>query len=115
MRGVLISVVWLLATWSCASKNGEANDKRYSLAGTIIRLNNDTHVAVVKHGPIKDSNGRVWMEAMTMEFPVRDRGEFSRLRVGQKVRATVHQRETDFEYWIGEIQVDQRPSESSEP
>ncbi len=106
MPRILITVVWLLVLWSCSSKNDDANAKRHSLSGTIVRLSNDRYIAVIRHGPIKDLDGKVWMEAMTMEFPVRDRSEFSRLRVAQRVRATVHQRESDFEYWIGEIQLD---------
>lgn len=109
MPRILITVVWLLALWSCSSKNDDPNGRRYSLTGTIVRLSNDTHIAVIKHGPIKDSDGKVWMEAMTMEFPVRRRSEFSMLRVGQHIRATVHQRESDFEYWIDEIQLDEKP------
>jgi Cu/Ag efflux protein CusF len=43
------------------------------------------------------------MEAMTMEFPVRDQAEFAKLAPGKRIRATVHVQELD--YWISEIQL----------
>jgi Cu/Ag efflux protein CusF len=43
------------------------------------------------------------MDAMTMEFPVRDAAEFAKLRAGEKITATVHTRPDTFEYWISDI------------
>jgi Cu/Ag efflux protein CusF len=92
------------ATWSCARKNpNESAENRYSLEGTVIRLDPKTKLATIQHRAISDANGRVWMDAMTMDFPVRQESEFNKLKSGQKIRATVHQRESDFDYWISGI------------
>jgi protein SCO1/2 len=54
-------------------------------------------IAVIKHDAIEG-----WMEAMTMEFPVRDRAEFAKLREGMRIQATVEVQ--DLDYWLTSIQ-----------
>jgi Cu/Ag efflux protein CusF len=54
------------------------------------------HIARIKHQKVEG-----WMEAMTMEFPVRDETEFHALHTGDQIEATVFVQDTDF--WIGEI------------
>jgi hypothetical protein len=49
------------------------------------------------------------MEKMTMEFPVKDRKEFAKLRAGQHIRAKVFQHPSDFEFWIGGIEAVEPP------
>lgn len=53
------------------------------MRGEITRLDDKNKVAVIKHDEIKD-----FMEAMTMGFPVEEK-EWSKLRVGMKMKATV--------------------------
>ena len=55
--------------------------------------------AVIKHDTIEG-----WMEAMTMEFPVRDKAEFAKLGEGKRIRATVHVQ--DLDYWLSDIQAE---------
>jgi len=78
---------------------------RYRLEGRIVRLYAEDRVAAIRHGPIQDDRGNVWMEPMTMDFPVRDPQEFARLRVGQEIRATVHRVDADLDFWISQIQT----------
>lgn len=100
----------VLVVCSCSSPPQPAGTvKQYSLSGSVVRLNERSHVATIKHGPIKGASGETWMEPMTMDFPVRDKDEFSRLKPGQQIRATVHQRESDYEYWLSSIQVQPPP------
>jgi Cu/Ag efflux protein CusF len=47
------------------------------------------------------------MEAMTMEFPVREKAEFAKLAQGQRIRATVNVQ--DLDYWLTDIQPETRP------
>lgn len=61
--------------------------------GEIVRLDAQVRTAVIKHQKICD-----WMEAMTMEFPVRDAQGFAALKPGDKVVATVHI--GDPEFWL---------------
>jgi Cu/Ag efflux protein CusF len=73
--------------------------KRYALHGEVLRLDAQGKIAAIKHQKIGD-----WMEAMTMEFPVKDQPEFDKLRTGEKINATVFVQGNT--YWVGEIQED---------
>ena len=77
----------------------------YTFSGEVIALNPEKKVAKIKHGPITDVAGKVWMEAMTMEFPIKDAKQFAILRPGLKVKAKLFQRPADFEYWVGDIET----------
>src|SRR5215813_11231649 len=72
-----------------------AEIKRYELRGEVKRLEAD-HIAVIQHEKIGD-----WMGAMTMQFPVKDPGEFAKLRPGQRIQGTVFVQ--DLQFWLGEI------------
>ncbi len=61
-----------------------------------MRLDPAGHIAKIRHQKIVG-----WMEAMTMEFPVKDPHDFETLRVGDRIQATVFVQ--DLNYWIGEI------------
>lgn len=75
----------------------EAPAQRYSLRGEILRLDPAAHTATIKHEKIDG-----WMDAMTMEFPVRDSKAFAALRTGEHITATVFVTASG-PYWIGEI------------
>ena len=80
----------------------EAKDEtlhRYALHGEVLRLDPQGKIAAIKHQKIGD-----WMEAMTMEFPVKDQADFNKLREGEKISGTVFVQGTT--YWVGEIQED---------
>jgi Cu/Ag efflux protein CusF len=70
--------------------------ERYRLDGEIVQLDPEGHIAKIRHQKIEG-----WMEAMTMEFPVKDPSEFARLHVGDHITATVFVQ--DLNFWIGEI------------
>ena len=72
---------------------------RYALHGEVLRLDPQGKIAAIKHQKIGD-----WMEAMTMEFPVKDQADFNKLREGEKINGTVFVEGTT--YWVGEIQED---------
>lgn len=87
----------------------EAKDetvRRYALHGEVLRLDPQGKIAAIKHQKIGD-----WMEAMTMEFPVKDQSEFAKLREGEKISGTVFVQGTS--YWVGEIQEDAGPAPGS--
>jgi Cu/Ag efflux protein CusF len=71
----------------------------YALHGEILRLEPKDKIAVIKHQAIGD-----WMGAMTMEFPVKDDKEFSALREGEKIDATVHVKGKDIPvFWVDQF------------
>ena len=77
---VLLAAALLLA--GCASKPPEG--KRYPMQGVIKSLDPKTNSAMIDAGKIGD-----WMEAMTMEYPIKPEAEFQKLHVGDKIEATV--------------------------
>src|ERR1017187_5060064 len=71
----------LLMLAGCARK---APVKRYPMQGEIKALDASAHTATIAAGKIGD-----WMEAMTMEYPVKPGAEFQKLHVGDRIEATV--------------------------
>ncbi|MCU1336284.1 MAG: electron transport protein SCO1/SenC [Bryobacterales bacterium] len=99
----------LLAACRQATVKEEAKDeplRHYPLHGEVLRLDAQGKIAAIKHEKIGD-----WMEAMTMEFPVKDQSEFDKLHPGEKINATVFVQGNS--YWVGEIQEDTAPAPAS--
>lgn len=63
------------------------------MQGEVLKLDPAAQLATVKHGKIEG-----WMDAMTMEYPVKDKNQFLKLKVGDKIEAKVAVQGTD--YWI---------------
>jgi Cu/Ag efflux protein CusF len=96
----------MLTASSCSQKpEGEGRVDHYRLEGVIVALRPEARIATIKHEPIKDEHGKVWMEAMTMDFPVKAPEEFGLLRVGMKIEARLSQRVSDYEYWLDRVVV----------
>jgi len=90
----------MLALAGCAPKGDRdastAPAKQYQMHGEIKGLDKDQHVATIKHDDIPG-----FMSAMTMGYPVKDAGEFSKLTVGEAINATVFVK--GDEMWVGNI------------
>ncbi len=69
---------------------------RYHMHGVIVNLDPAGKTANIKHDKIDG-----YMDAMTMDYPIRDAREFSNLHAGETIDATVFVQDTDF--WVGEI------------
>ena len=52
--------------------------KQYPMHGEVLRLDSQGKIAAIKAGKIDG-----WMEAMTMEYPVKDQAEFDKLHTGE--------------------------------
>jgi len=85
----------LLILAGCARK---APEKRYAMQGEIKALDASAHTATIAAGKIGD-----WMEAMTMEYPVKPEAEFQKLHVGDRIEATVIV--GDPAYYVTEIKI----------
>jgi protein SCO1/2 len=70
--------------------------ERYKLDGVVVSLDPQAHVAKVNGQKIEG-----WMDAMTMEYPIKNQQEFAQLHVGDHITATVFVQ--DLNYWLGEI------------
>jgi Cu/Ag efflux protein CusF len=95
MAAILPFMSLLLAS-GCAKKADNSPPARYQMRGQVLRLDPSLHIAVIKHEKIEG-----WMEAMTMEYPIRDPQEFQKLRADENIQATVFVKGDD--YWVGEI------------
>jgi Cu/Ag efflux protein CusF len=91
----LLAAALLLA--GCGPKPA-ADAKRYPMQGVVKSLDARTNSAMIDAGKIGD-----WMEAMTMEYPVKPEAEFRKLHVGDKIEATVVV--GDPGYYVTDIKV----------
>jgi len=90
---LLLAAALLVA--GCGSKPAA---KRYPMQGEVKALDAQAKTATIAAGKIGD-----WMEAMTMEYPVKPDAEFQKLHVGAKIDATVVV--VDPSYYVTDIKV----------
>ncbi len=81
---------------SCGERKPARAERTCEVRGEVIRLDPQVRTAVVKHEKICD-----WMEAMSMEFPVRKQDDFDLLKPGEKIVATVHIGDPAF--WLSDV------------
>src|SRR5271165_4197033 len=92
----------LLALALCACKQKAAKPvsnapiEKYKLDGVVVSVDPKGHAAKINAQKI-DS----WMDAMTMDYPVKDQVEFDKLHAGDHIAATVFVQ--DLNFWLGEI------------
>jgi len=108
-----LAVCGLLASCqrSARTQSGPAAGptERYHLQGTILRRDATSKIVTVKHGPIKDDTGKVWMEAMTMDFPVPRDADFRQAPLDAHITAIVVSRPSSLDYWLEEIRPANAP------
>jgi Cu(I)/Ag(I) efflux system protein CusF len=85
------ALMCLLAACSGAKGPSGPPEKQYRLSGAIEALDPKLQTATVNAAAIPG-----WMEAMTMEFPIRSKSDFEKLHVGDRITATVNVRGTDY-------------------
>jgi Cu/Ag efflux protein CusF len=81
----------------CAQQQ-KVDEKRYPMQGEVKALDSSAHTATIAAGKIGD-----WMEAMTMEYPIKPDTEFQKLHVGDHIEATVVV--NDLKYHVTNIKV----------
>ncbi|HTU47791.1 MAG TPA: copper-binding protein [Bryobacteraceae bacterium] len=82
----LILIVLLFALGACTRKPEPAQIQRhYALTGRVLALNAKDQTATVDAAAIPN-----FMEAMTMEYPIKSKADFEKLHVGDKITATVN-------------------------
>ena len=95
MSTVLLAAALLFA--GCGSKP-DAAAKRYPMQGVVKSVDPRTKSAMIDAGKIGD-----WMEAMTMEYPVKPDSEFQKLQPGAKIEAIVVV--SDPGYYVTDVKV----------
>jgi Cu/Ag efflux protein CusF len=68
------------------------------MEGEVKALDPAAKTATIAHGKIGD-----WMEAMTMEYPVKPDAEFQKLHVGDHIQATVMV--NGDKYYVTEVKI----------
>ncbi|SRR6266545_3129775 len=99
-RRLLLLPALSLGLISCGTKAPEA--RRYPLKGEVKALDASAGSATIAHEKIGD-----WMEAMTMEFPVKPEAELQKLHVGDRIEATVVVEDVTF--YVTDVKVGQKP------
>ena len=84
------------ALGACRAPQEKLPIKQYQLDGVVVSLDPQGHTAKIDGQKVEG-----WMDAMTMEYPVKDRAEFDALHVGDHIAATVFVQ--GLNYSIGEI------------
>jgi Cu/Ag efflux protein CusF len=97
---VLSMLLLALALCACTNQHratvSNAPIEKYKLDGVVVSLDPKGHVAKINGQKIEG-----WMEAMTMEYPVKDPSEFEKLHAGDHITATVFVQ--DLNFWVGDI------------
>jgi protein SCO1/2 len=98
MKTALVSLSLMAAILAGCSQAPapKAAPTEYQATGEILGLDPAAQTAKINAGKIDG-----WMEAMTMDFPIKDKQEFDKLRVGETIRAKVFVQGTD--YWLAGI------------
>ena len=66
------------------------------MRGEVVRVDPSAQLATIKGEEIQG-----WMPAMTMEYPIKDKQEFQKLKVGEQIQAKVLVQGTD--YWLAAV------------
>lgn len=103
VRTFVVAAMLLFLAACSKSPTADGPVNHYPLTGVVLRLNPSNKIATIRHETIRGTDGKVWMEAMTMDFPVRDPQEFAKLKTDLPITARVNQKPGDFEYWIDQI------------
>lgn len=90
---ILLLLIGAVA-WSCSRHPM----KQYPMRGVVVRLDPATQTATIHNEKIEG-----WMEAMTMEFPVREKADWDKLAPGEQITATLFA--NDEKYYIADVRV----------
>jgi protein SCO1/2 len=85
---------------SCSRKRETVQpEHQYALSGKVVALDAQAQTATVNAAAIPN-----YMEAMTMDYPVKSKADFNKLHVGDQIKATIDVA-GDGRYDLSNIQV----------
>jgi len=96
-RRKIIAILGLAIGLAACGQKAPAS-KRYPMQGEVKALDANAKTATIAAGKVGD-----WMDAMTMEYPVKPDAEFQKLHVGDKIEATVVV--NDPSYYVTDVKV----------
>ncbi len=101
MKLAFLALPLLALTLACSKKQPEFTvAHRYTLTGAIVSLNAKGQTATIDAAAVPG-----FMDAMTMEYPIKSKSEFDSLHVGEKIKGTLNVSASDDEYNLTDIQV----------
>ncbi len=86
----------VLALAGCGARQEQG--KRYPVQGEVKAVDPASKSAKIDAGKIEG-----WMEAMTMDYPVKPESELAKLHAGDRIQGTVVV--TDNGYYVTEVKV----------
>ena len=89
--------VLLLAAAGCRSAPPPVL-KEYPMRGVVVKLDDKNKTAVIKHERIEG-----FMEAMSMEFAVKDPAQFAKLKPDAEITAKIIEQDKPYDFWISEV------------
>jgi Cu/Ag efflux protein CusF len=92
----MFAALAVVALLGCSQAPPPAPLKEYQVTGEVLSLDPAAQTASLKAGKIEG-----WMEAMTMDYPIKDKQEFAKLKAGSTIHAKVSVQGT--EYWLSGI------------
>lgn len=93
MKRFLLATVLLVG---CSRKPAAKPPVEYQMRGEVVKVDPSAQLATIKGEEIQG-----WMPAMTMEYPIKDKQEFQKLKVGEQIQAKVVVQGTD--YWLATV------------
>jgi Cu/Ag efflux protein CusF len=93
---VVIALLLLAAVIGACGGKPDTPVQEYKLIGEVLRVDPVQRIATIRHQKIEG-----WMEAMTMDFPVRKNEPIEDLHAGRKIEAKVYVQGLTFE--IGDL------------
>jgi Cu/Ag efflux protein CusF len=85
-------VVSIVLAGCSGSRESAGPERHYQLTGKVIALNPANRTATIDAAAIPN-----FMEAMTMEYPIKSRADFEKLHTGDKITATVNVRDDGYD------------------
>ncbi len=92
--GVLFACAAGLA--GCGGTTPAPPTKQYPIHAVVLSVDSADHTVKLKHNEIKG-----FMEAMTMDYNIKDRKDLEKLRAGETIDGTLFVQDTDF--WVGNV------------
>ncbi|MFV0387525.1 MAG: SCO family protein [Pyrinomonadaceae bacterium] len=115
MRKLLVFGLFVvLAAAGCKQQSQQTtspNAKRYELRGKVVSVDKANKKATIDHEKVEN-----YMEAMTMDFPIKDDFVFENLTPGSKIKADlVVDNGADPPFWLENITISAAPQPGDSP
>lgn len=107
---MMFSLVLCNACQKSKTATSPAEVKRFDLKGEVIAVDRAAKTASVKHEEVKD-----YMEAMTMDFPIREDWVWDDLTPGAEIRAQLVVDDANGEFWLEKIAIVAAPNPNQPP